>query len=277
MSGPGEVTVRVFALPKDGSALEEYEDAAWPASDLRASLADGPLRCAVADGATEASFARQWAALLAEACGRGELAGEFAGGPPAPALDDLRRRWRAAVDPLLRGAPWYVVEKARQGADATLAGVTLEQTAPGAGAWQAVAVGDSCLFHVAEGGLLASFPMQAAGQFGSRPDLISSNPSGNDRLASAWQAQAGAWQAPCAFYLMTDALAAWFLGCPESRAERIRLVGGLQEQADFEQLVFEARRSAGADGQPLMRNDDATLLRIEIGRLEEGDVVADGH
>ncbi len=271
MRAPEQVAVRVFALPKDGSAPEEHEDAAWPASDVRAGLGGKPLRCAVADGATEASFARQWAALLVEAYGRDAV------GDAMPPLDDLQQRWRDAVDPLVRGAPWYVVEKARQGAFATLSGVTLEWTQPDAGVWRALAVGDSCLFHVAGGELLASFPLRDAGQFGSRPDLISSNPLANRRLAEALRVDSGVWQAPCAFYLMTDALAAWFLGCPESRPERIRLVGSLPDQAAFARMVAAARQTVDAGGEPLLKNDDVTLLRIEIDRLEDGDVVADGH
>ncbi len=47
---------RVFALPKRGHRLEEYEDA-------YAGNPDGG-RFAVADGAAESSFANVWAQLL---------------------------------------------------------------------------------------------------------------------------------------------------------------------------------------------------------------------
>lgn len=50
-----------FRLHKRGNAPEEYEDAA--AADLPAG------RFAVADGATESSFAREWAKILADGIG----------------------------------------------------------------------------------------------------------------------------------------------------------------------------------------------------------------
>ncbi|PSQ69788.1 MAG: hypothetical protein BRD29_00935 [Bacteroidetes bacterium QH_2_67_10] len=52
---------RAFWAPKGGAGVEEYEDA------FSVSESSAPFRTAVADGATEAAFARRWARFLADA------------------------------------------------------------------------------------------------------------------------------------------------------------------------------------------------------------------
>ena len=88
----------------------EYEDAF--AGDAERG------RFAVADGASESSFAATWAKLLAE----GFVAA--AEGKPWHELDWLtprRQQWVAEVDGL--PLPWYAEDKREQGAYATLLGV----------------------------------------------------------------------------------------------------------------------------------------------------------
>src|SRR5262249_58048077 len=98
-----------FHLPKRGNAAEEYEDA------LAADPATG--RFAVADGASESSFAASWARLLVEG---------FVGTVGKPWqnldwLDPLRQRWADEVDGL--SLPWYAEAKREEGAFATLLGL----------------------------------------------------------------------------------------------------------------------------------------------------------
>ena len=65
-----ECDIKVFCCPKLGNSLEEYEDA-WAHRQTSTGI-----RVAVADGATESSFAKLWAVLLAESYVRSELAGQ---------------------------------------------------------------------------------------------------------------------------------------------------------------------------------------------------------
>src|SRR3954453_9104554 len=58
------VTVTSFALPKSGNTPEEYEDAFYP--EWQGERVLDRIRIAVADGATEGSFSRVWARMLAE-------------------------------------------------------------------------------------------------------------------------------------------------------------------------------------------------------------------
>jgi hypothetical protein len=59
-----QVTASVSWLPKRGHQELEYEDAYRVRS--AADAADG-YRCAIADGASEASYSRPWARALARA------------------------------------------------------------------------------------------------------------------------------------------------------------------------------------------------------------------
>src|SRR5437762_5828147 len=96
-----ECDIKVFSCPKLGNSLEEYEDA-WAHRQTRTPVG---IRVAVADGATESSFATLWAVLLAESYVRSELAApEF-----FARLQPARRLWqrRLAVRPL----PWFASEK----------------------------------------------------------------------------------------------------------------------------------------------------------------------
>src|SRR5262249_10571454 len=147
--------------PKRGNAAEEYEDA------LAADPATG--RFAIADGASESSFAAAWARLLAEG---------FVGAAGKPWrdldwLDPPRRRWADEVDGL--SLPWYAEMKREAGAFATLLGLALRPPREGRrGEWRALAVGDSCLFRTRGGRLLKAFPVTASADFDNQPHLIGS-------------------------------------------------------------------------------------------------------
>ena len=98
----------VFWLPKAGNTPAEYEDAFWPRHYCLDS--SGPVRLAVADGATETSFSGLWARLLVAAYGRGRLTVD----ENEPALRRIRRIWKRAVGQ--KPLPWYAEEKLRSGA-----------------------------------------------------------------------------------------------------------------------------------------------------------------
>ena len=250
------VRARVFWLPKAGHGEEEYEDAFW--WDYPRGL-DGrdTFRCAVADGATETSFSGLWADLLARGFCKGRL------DPDAlPAgVPRLQRVWRRLVG--ARPLPWYAEEKARSGAFAAVVGLTVLPGGDGDGAggrWEALALGDSCLFQARDDGVLA-FPLAHSGEFGTRPALLSSNQAANAGLEERLACLAGDWQPGDRFYLMTDALACWFLQDAEG-GERpwttLRDLALSGDRASFAGWIGDLR----ATGR--LRNDDVTLLMVEL-------------
>jgi serine/threonine protein phosphatase PrpC len=239
-----------FHAHKRGNAPGEYEDA-FAGEAVTA-------RFAVADGASESSFAATWAQLLVE----GFLSAE---GMPWRQLEWLtpwRARWSAEVDgqPL----PWYAEEKREQGAYATLLGVVFRtsKTPEEPAVWRALAVGDSCLFRLRAGKLRQSFPLTRAADFGNRPDLLGSRGRPDDTPRQAIQYARGKCRPGDRFLLMTDALAEWMLrrGEEEQRpADDIeRLLAEPHPHHAFAGWVEERRE------RQKLRNDDVTLVIIDL-------------
>jgi len=278
------VRAQAFRLPKHGNSEEEYEDACWPMRHGERELR--VFRCAVADGATEASFAGLWADLLVRAYCRGELSGDRL----EATLSALGDSWRNRV--ATRPLPWYAEEKLRSGAFAALAGLTLTTTRNGF-SWRALAVGDSCIFHLRGGTLLDAFPLASAEDFNNRPHLLGSNAGLNGSLDQHLKRARGPAEPGDVFLLMTDALAAWALGCgddsiplsppghngsigpPLSGEDRAaarqprtltapnhqtpwEILHSLRNDTEFGALIHALRCAH------TLRNDDVTLLRLEL-------------
>ena len=243
------IATRLHWLPKAGNRREEYEDAAWPARSLQG--AGRVFRCAVADGATESAFAGLWARQLVSWFGHGPVDAR----PLAAQLTAEQQHWSAEVNrtPL----PWYAEEKAANGAYAAFLGLRLQETEAGAGVWSALAVGDCCVAHLRGNVVLATFPATDAGYFNSRPYLISSQPQRNAHLAAQTRTAAGAWQPGDQFWLMTDALAHWFLAADAAS------VADLRAQAAGARRAF-AGWIAGLRHAGVLRNDDVTLLVVTV-------------
>ena len=79
--------------------------------------------------------------------------------------------------------------------------------------WEALAVGDACLFHLAAGGCLSSFPVDRSTDFTASPTLISSR-SG----VPSWKTTRGTLRPGEAILLATDALAQCLLASAEESA-----------------------------------------------------------
>lgn len=229
---------RSFVAPKDGYAAEECEDA-WACNNPTG-------RFAVADGASESIYAGEWARHLCDA-----YVADPAADGIGPWLDIAQKRWRALVHGL--PAPWHVAEKLDDGAFATFLGLWIE---PG-GHWHAVAAGDTCLFLSRGDELESAFPVRTAAAFGTRPELIGSRQRGRVRTVMTH----GELAAGDRFWLMTDALAAWFLAEHEAGGAPWRELGA-RTVDDFAGWVAGRR----ADGR--LKNDDVTLVAIEVGDMD---------
>jgi Protein phosphatase 2C len=239
---------QAFSLWKRGNAAEDYEDAA--AGDLPSG------RFAVADGASEASFAAIWAR---------QLVSGFVTDPGKPWrslgwVGPLRERWAAEVDGL--ALPWYAEEKRELGAFATFLGLVFRpRAAKPYGYWRALAVGDCCLFHTRGDRLVRAFPMTQSADFGNRPRLLGSR-SGSDALDAQREQALGRWQQADRFLLMTDALAQWFLLRTEQKEEPLGEIRSLLAETSPEEAFagwVEERRN-----QALLRNDDVTLILVDV-------------
>ena len=162
-------------------------------------------RYAVADGVTQSGFARSSARLLVAA---------FVADSAAPEafvaqLPEMQTRW-------LQGLPasldWLGEEKAQEGAFATFLGVTVTASADSATHdWQAVAVGDACLFHTRENQLLAAFPLERSETFTNVPRSLGSRAV----IAAYWETARGSScgrRCPATVVAGDRCLAQWCLG-----------------------------------------------------------------
>jgi hypothetical protein len=236
-------------MPKKGSSQDEYEDAACPAEELE--LETGQFRCAVADGATEASFADRWARLLVKG---------FCDGTR---ISELQPLWKQEIAGL--ELPWYAQEKAEEGAFAALVGLAISDGDTGSGGtWEAQAVGDSIMLHTRQAELLSSFPLSHPDQFNNSPELVSSNPVNCQAPDAMLTSSAGQWLPGDEFLLLTDAIGGWALARQKNSGDALAVLATIRTQQTLNELVDKERAEKTADGRPNMRNDDVTFLRIEL-------------
>ncbi|MGW8847724.1 hypothetical protein ACWGNE_08075 [Streptomyces xiamenensis] len=265
------VFVNHFLVAKDGSSASECEDAVHirPETIPDESVAN-PLCVAVSDGASESLLAGRWSRLLVEhAAEVGALHPETFGdartfsdelvrravAPWADQIAEYSERRAAAGRPV----QWYERPGLDKGAFATLAAVRL---APSSGApaweWQAVALGDSCLFHVGGDTLRTSFPLTSSAGFGLNPQLLGSRNNDVELIADRLSYAHGLLPHGEQLLLATDALAAWFLRGCEEESQPWREIDEVVHQGheEFTHWVGEQR------ARKLMRNDDVALVRI---------------
>lgn len=228
---------RVLRLPRAGNRDSEYEDGfALPRSGTF------PYRAAIADGATESAFAGAWADVLATAWVESDVVDEQTF---VKALPEWQERWSRRVAPRSAELPWYAAAKVEEGAFAAFLGISID----GQGTWQALAVGDCCLFHLRGGGA-TSWPLDSPEAFTNTPDLI---PSTSNRSLAGVLRKSGAWSEDDVFILATDAAAAWLM-----RA-------GPEAALSLTPETF-ADRTARAREEGKLRNDDQTIVVLEIIR-----------
>lgn len=261
-----EPLVNAYWTAKHGTSADEYEDAFACSTNSR--------HFAIADGATESSFADRWAQSLVQ---------KFSKDPPGPAggklplpewVKPLQKEWHDNIkwDTL----PWFAEEKARAGAFATFLGISFgpnhlknsgsflsrlrRKKENSKLSWRAFAIGDSCLFQVRDGALLKSFPLTRPDEFHSRPMLLCSNPANNAAVWNAVQLAEGDCRQGDLFLALTDALAKWFLDEIESGRKPWDTLLHIKNPAAFQQFVHELRSNK------TLRNDDTTMLSIEWRR-----------
>ena len=99
--------------------------------------------------------------------------------------------------------------------------------------------------------------MKHSSEFNSRPFLISSCPSGYEALRASVKSASGDWDDADVFFLMTDALACWFLCSLESCQNPWEVLYDLEKDETFEAWISELRNTGS------LRNDDVTLEAVK--------------
>jgi hypothetical protein len=246
----------LLKVQKQGNAPEDYEDAiAYRSGDPECHDNGFPLVVAIADGATESSFSKLWAELLVT---------EFVH-DPFMTSDDMKRSvarcarlWSRIVRK--KPLPWYAEEKVKMGSFSTLLGVQfLPPNSDGLGRWQAIALGDSCLFQIGPEGPVTQFPITAYEDFGSTPPLVSTDAAYNSRSWNELAYIEGAWTRDDFFLLMTDALSQWATKEHPARSVWDELLATFLSDNGSNLLRdwVDRQRQSGT-----IRNDDITLAVV---------------
>ena len=253
----------VFSAHKSDLGPETFEDSYFPIDDFSSSLLP-PTRFAVADGATEALLSGKFAEILVDSFGVSQSSQD-----DFQTLQDLvYEKWEKwKLEEYLpsrerEGRPikWYEEQGLADGAFCTFLGLNFSGPLDlASGFWKAIAIGDSCLFQVRDGTLLRSFPLKESSSFNSHPFLISSNPIKNENVLVRVQKISGTWIRNDIIFLMTDALALWFIKQHEAGKrpwEILSPFGPKTPKSVFSDFVTNLRRST------LIRNDDTTLMKL---------------
>jgi hypothetical protein len=238
-----ELRTQQILLPKSGFESSECED----------SIGSDEQNCrfAVADGATEAFDARNWAQRLAQNWVRSDaaLTPEAFHEWVANEGQELHSSWQQLT------LPWYAEEKARKGSFAAFVGVELDLRTD-TPEWKAIALGDACLLHCRNGGVIKSLPLANSASFHSAPLLVASDPAIYKTSEQSLVIESGSCEKNDVLFLVSDAAAAWYL----ERFEQNNF-SDVFESNDTEALAefFENERLAGR-----IRDDDIAVMRLEL-------------
>jgi hypothetical protein len=238
---------RALWQAKRGNRPEEYEDAC-SANSLRG-------RFAVADGASESAYAGSWATWLVE-----HFVKEGTGPVESwlDALSGVQTQWMAGFES--RELPWYSEAKLQHGAFATFLGVVVGDDASDTVAWEAISVGDSCLFHTRGDQLLSVFPVTEPVQFTNSPRLLGSRTAVSEIRTHRLSTARGEMQPDDRLWLMTDALAHWCLTEHQAARNPWQPLDALRE-AEFAEEDFANWIDQLRDNRQI-HNDDVTLLAV---------------
>jgi hypothetical protein len=238
-----------FWLPKSDSSEAEYEDA----SEAFES------RFAISDGATESSFAREWAR---------DLVHKFVRSPPEfkddsldfdSWLEPIQRVWTERIE--WDVLPWNAEQKANIGAFAAFVGIEFirecDDCKDNTGFWRVIALGDSCLFLVRRDELFA-FPLAHTSQFKRKPPFLSSIHKNNREVLGELRICEGRCEDGDYFILATDALSFWFLHKFEEGGRPWEELISLKAQDEFAHFIEELRSNKA------IKDDDVTLLIFRV-------------
>ena len=242
-----DLQLRQLLLPKLDQEASECEDAI--------AIDTQTCRFAVADGATEAFDARNWAERLAQ---------HWVQRKSTLTLEEFRE-WVSAEGRELHDSwngltlSWYSEEKARKGSFAALVGVELDLKNESA-SWKAIALGDTCLLHCRKGTLVKSLPLKCSESFNSAPVLVASDSSLHETSMQSVVTDSGICQAGDVLLLLSDAAASWCLQRFENKDLDVPEFLSVKSDGELQEF-FDTERMAGR-----IRNDDLAIVRIEIKR-----------
>lgn len=238
--------VKEFHRSKTGNTESEYEDS-FAYDDANGIFA-------IADGATESSFADVWADALVSTFV--EKPPEFDRNDRELMKDILKRartKWYSGID--WESLPWFQKNKAFMGSYSTLLGLQIEMDGD-KNRFRCITVGDSCMFQIS-GMKMESFPFADGTDMSNTPRLMWSghgNQNGMEKDVEipGIEVKYGVLRKGDTLMLATDALSKWILTHKSERPWQTLT----EHESDFETYI------GGLIAEGKIKNDDITLLVI---------------
>lgn len=236
----------VFAgsLPKEKIFPEDNEDLIFVSDDLR--------RIVVCDGASESFDSKTWSRVIKDNfIHSNEISVSW--------IEDALRIYNSQFDfPIMS---WSRQAAFERGSFTTLLGVNFSQDYSQA---KLTAIGDSVVFLLCKGQLVASFPYHYSDQFRERPTLLSTKRSANafDLEFKLVGLSTAEWEIipseDVIMLFMTDALGQWALKSHEDGIPKWSELCRIRNDAELSALIDRERESHS------MRTDDVSLLHLRL-------------
>lgn len=261
--------VFTFRTHKAGETENDCEDSVYPTT-----REPSDRLFAVADGATQSFYSGVWAEQLTRCFAQkpDEAFGDWTSWLSEPQRvwrEEVQRRAETALDDV------FVSNNLneRRPAAATFVGLRLLSLENGGGGlipWEALVLGDSCLFHLRHDAQVRSYLKQKAADFNFVTESAESYPKTSihkpirlpdSKVDDAEWNGAVAAQAGDVFLLATDAFSKWMLSREEAGKPVWGVVAWLEGETEFQRLVRDARE----DAQQPLENDDVALAVVRFG------------
>lgn len=262
-----QIQMVTFSAAKDGNAPGEWQDGACGGVIPDGTGAPHRARFVVLDGATTAYDPVRWVDQLVRSFAPQANESQGSQGPrlePAAMrawFAEMQDRWAKDV----RDFDSIIEERkfAEVGSFATLLGFEIYGLDGPEPYWRAVALGDTVLFHVRAGRLIATFPPMGPEDFGTLPDGVHTSPASLERMTERLLTGGGVLEAGDFLFAATDAMAQWILRTIERGEAKVwDTLTTLAHPDVFARLVEDQRRER--DSAKRMKNDDVTLMRLRM-------------
>ncbi len=242
-----------FSLPKIGETEKNIQD--------KFNMSPDGSIIALADGAGSSLYPRKWAEILVRHfCADADNPINKIRTSHQEWLKSPQEQWRQYYLAQLTNPNrkwWEKGSQLKNHGSATFLGLNLFNDRDGqAQKWQAVAVGDSCLFKLDKNSdRLTAFPLNNSQDFKSTTPCWSSLP---EYPSCVPLFEEGCYSQGDVFLLATDALSQWLLADYEDRSLEWKKIFQLDKMADFVGIIEGLRQ------KNLIKNDDTTAVLIKI-------------
>lgn len=251
-----------YSVEKSGNNKEENEDSYYPRENSIVINREKRFGCAIADGATESSFSKNWAELLTSSISRHNLSIKNI----IEIFQSAQIEWLLQISKL--NLRWNEEIKVREGSNAAFLWLVIEEKNSAISpviTWRIFYVGDCILFHIRNQKIIDWFPHFTSENFNNSPHLISTKILENKYFVASYPSfqNSGKCEFGDSFFLSTDALSKLVIkeienGINPLMSTPMKILSENHCKDEFIFWIEELR------AKKMIKNDDTTLIIINI-------------